>query len=219
MAGRRRYSDHRRPSGGPGWKFAGVLAACFLVAFLAVFFWRGDAPRAPIGSGPEPVEIADAPDRETLIRQRWPDTPARLEADQPAVGASGGASSGPAPSAGAEDALQARFARCSGPVRETCVVDGDTFWYRGTKIRVADIDAPEIANPGCRREAQLGERATRRLTALLNQGAFSLERVGRDTDRFGRTLREVRRGGVSLGERLVAEGLAERWGGPRIAWC
>src|SRR5690348_2051031 len=31
------------------------------------------------------------------------------------------------------------FERCSGPERSTCVVDGDTFWLEGTKIRIADI--------------------------------------------------------------------------------
>lgn len=119
------------------------------------------------------------------------------------------------------DAESASFARCSGPVRTTCVVDGDTFWYRGTKFRVADIDAPEVSRPGCAREAALGEEATARLTALLNAGAFTLARApgSPDTDRYGRTLREVRRGGESVGDTLVAEGLAERWGGPRVAWC
>ena len=31
------------------------------------------------------------------------------------------------------------FERCSGPERSTCVLDGDTFWLEGTKIRIADI--------------------------------------------------------------------------------
>ena len=119
------------------------------------------------------------------------------------------------------DAERTSFGRCSGPVRTTCVVDGDTFWYQGTKIRVADIDAPEVSRPGCAREAALGEEATARLTALLNEGAFTLARAtgSPDTDRYGRTLREVHRGGASVGATLVDEGLAEEWGGPRIAWC
>lgn len=32
---------------------------------------------------------------------------------------------------------------CAGPIRANCVVDGDTFWFEGTKISVADIDAPD----------------------------------------------------------------------------
>ena len=117
------------------------------------------------------------------------------------------------------DAEHASFARCSGPARTTCVVDGDTFWYQGTKIRVADIDAPEVSRPGCAREAALGEEATARLTALLNEGAFTLASVDRDRDPYGRLLRTVTRDGTSLGAVLVREGLAEEWRGRRSGWC
>jgi micrococcal nuclease len=113
----------------------------------------------------------------------------------------------------------ASFAACTGPVRVTCVVDGDTFWYRGTKIRIADINAPELGKPGCAREAQLAAAATRRLTALLNAGPFSLATEGRETDRYGRALRMVMRGGTSLGTVLEREGLAEHWQGRRGDWC
>lgn len=49
----------------------------------------------------------------------------------------------------------AQFSIC-GSVRRTCVVDGDTFWLDGVKIRIADIDTPEIGQPQCDREYQLG---------------------------------------------------------------
>ena len=117
------------------------------------------------------------------------------------------------------DGERALFTRCEGSGRVTCVVDGDTIWYRGTKIRIADINTPEISRPSCAHEADLGERATLRLTALLNAGGFTLERDGRDEDRYGRKLRVVTRGGRSLGEVLVTEGLAERWQGRRSSWC
>ncbi len=113
----------------------------------------------------------------------------------------------------------AAFARCEGPDRVTCVVDGDTFWYRGLKIRIADINAPELGHPSCLREARLAETATRRLTDLLNAGPFTLATGERDTDRYGRALRVVLRGGRSLGEVLEREGLAERWQGHRGDWC
>jgi len=99
------------------------------------------------------------------------------------------------------------------------VVDGDTFWYRGLKVRIADINAPELSHPGCAYEAQLAEAATRRLTQLLNAGPFSLEVEGRETDRYGRALRVVMRGGKSLGAVLEREGLAEHWRGRRSDWC
>lgn len=111
------------------------------------------------------------------------------------------------------------FGRCSGPIRINCVVDGDTFWLKGTKYRIADINTPEVSNPACSFEAELGERATARLIGLLNGGGFSLQNADRDEDKYGRKLRVVTRGGASLGEALVSEGLAERWSGRRRNWC
>ena len=119
----------------------------------------------------------------------------------------------------AVDREAAQFTACSGPVRVTCVVDGDTIWYGGVKIRIADINTPEVSNPGCASETQLGARATDRLVELLNAGPFSLEPIDREQDAYGRTLRIVTRGGTSLGETLVSEGLAERWQGWRRDWC
>ena len=115
--------------------------------------------------------------------------------------------------------LAATFALCAEGPRTTCVVDGDTFWLNGEKVRIADINAPETHSAGCPAEQQLGDRATWRLIALLNAGPFTLEIEGRATDRYGRALRVVKRGGRSLGSQLVREGLAEPWRGRRSNWC
>jgi endonuclease YncB( thermonuclease family) len=104
-------------------------------------------------------------------------------------------------------------------VRVSCVVDGDTFWYRGAKIRIADINAPEVSTPHCAAEARLGARATTRLAELLNAGAFTLEPTDRAHDSYGRKLFTVTRAGASLGASLEAEGLAEHWRGYRGDWC
>jgi endonuclease YncB( thermonuclease family) len=112
-----------------------------------------------------------------------------------------------------------RFTICHEGGGTNCVVDGDTAWIDGTKVRVLDIDAPETHPPRCPREAELGARATRRLTELLNEGAFELEVGGRDRDRHGRSLRRLVRNGRSLGDVLVSEGLARPYGGGRRPWC
>lgn len=117
------------------------------------------------------------------------------------------------------DRLRASFSNCSGAIRVNCVVDGDTFWFRGIKIRIAGIDAPELFPPRCERERELGEAAKKRLRELLNADRFSLEAVSREKDRYGRVLRNVYRGGYSLGDVLVREGLARRLRGPRQGWC
>ena len=115
--------------------------------------------------------------------------------------------------------LAASFALCAEGPRTTCVVDGDTFWLNGEKVRIADINAPETHSAGCAEEQALGDKATRRLINLLNAGPFELVTEGRTTDRYGRALRVIRRGGQSLGGELVREGLAEPWRGRRSDWC
>ena len=120
----------------------------------------------------------------------------------------------------AQSIVITRFAKCSAGVRKNCVVDGDTLWINGEKVRVADIDTPEISTPKCASELALGKRATRRLIELVNEGPFQLQAwPGRDTDRYGRKLRVLVRDGRSLGDRLVSEGLARTWSGRREPWC
>lgn len=123
------------------------------------------------------------------------------------------------PSAWMADTLQASFRPCGSGRRITCVVDGDTIWLEGTKIRIADINTPETSNPDCAAEKALGDKATLRLLQLLNQAPFDLASVDRDEDRYGRKLRIITRGGESLGDQLVREGLAEEWNGRRRNWC
>ena len=119
------------------------------------------------------------------------------------------------------DTLSAHFAKCGGWAgREACVVDGDTIWFRGEKIRLADYNTPETFEAKCEYERDLGNRATARFTQLLNAGPFMLTpNPVRTHDRYGRALFTVTRGGQSLGDVLVAEGLAEVWTGRRQEWC
>jgi endonuclease YncB( thermonuclease family) len=98
------------------------------------------------------------------------------------------------------------------------VIDGDTFEHDGERIRIADIDTPELRGQ-CAEEQRLARAATARLRVLLAQGDFELRRLGRDEDRYGRKLRIVVRHGRSLGDTLVAEGLARTWTGRREPWC
>ncbi|MEM5516613.1 thermonuclease family protein [Henriciella sp. AS95] len=112
------------------------------------------------------------------------------------------------------------FSTCSGNVRLNCVVDGDTIWAHGDKIRLADIDAPEVFSPDCPSEKELGQKATIRLAALLNQGQVELRTSGsRDRDKYGRLLRVATVDGRSVGQILISEGLAYRWGNHQQGWC
>jgi micrococcal nuclease len=112
------------------------------------------------------------------------------------------------------------FVLCARSRRPNCVVDGDTIRVGGIKIRLEDIDAPEVFSPRCPSELARGNRATARLLELINEGPFELVRTGtRDRDRYGRELRTLERDGRSLGAILVAEGLARPWDGARHPWC
>ena len=122
----------------------------------------------------------------------------------------------PEPAAATE---RATFPLCREANGQTCVIDGDTFRYRGMTVRIADIDTPEVFDYDCVSEKALGERATRRLQALMNAGPFALEPIGRDEDVYGRKLRIITRGGQSVGMTLVAEGFARKWDGARRGWC
>ncbi|WP_071208385.1 thermonuclease family protein [Agrobacterium vitis] len=119
----------------------------------------------------------------------------------------------------ANDSLSGSFSICGDSRRVNCVVDGDTFWIQGEKIRVADIDTPELSPPRCAAERIKGEAAKARLRVLLSAGPFSMSAGLRDEDKYGRKLRTVTRNGQSLGEILVGEGLARRWDGARRGWC
>lgn len=112
-----------------------------------------------------------------------------------------------------------QFAVC-GMLRSTCVIDGDTFWLDREKLRIADIDTPEISKPRCDWEYDRGIEARDRLVSLLNAGPFELQPiVDRDEDQYGRKLRVITRDGASLGDQLVSEGLARTWTGRREPWC
>ncbi len=117
------------------------------------------------------------------------------------------------------DSQSASFSICGDSRHINCVVDGDTFWFEGEKIRIADIDTPELSPPRCEAERTKGEEAKTRLLALLNAGTFSLSPGLRDEDKYGRKLRTVTRAGRSVGSTLVYEGLARRWDGERHGWC
>jgi endonuclease YncB( thermonuclease family) len=114
----------------------------------------------------------------------------------------------------------AQFHICGWPNTQNCVVDGDTIHYAGDKIRLLDIDAPEIHGYKCPSEKVLGERAKSRLLELMNEGSFELVAAGaRDRDAYGRKLRRIMRHSQSLGDVLIAEGLASPWEGHHHYWC
>jgi endonuclease YncB( thermonuclease family) len=174
-------------------------------------------PRLPQGQPAGDVEWA-ARGRSPVIATPGTD---RGEATQPGL---------PRSSSAGNDALRLRSGRAVAGVRASfgyckwgggtnCVVDGDTFWIGGQKVRIADIDAPETHDYRCRSELELGERAARDLQALLNSGAVTMTSIDRDRDVYGRLLRNVSVNGQDVGEALISAGVARAYGRGRRPWC
>jgi endonuclease YncB( thermonuclease family) len=130
-----------------------------------------------------------------------------------------GWSSEPALTASGQAAVRASFHQCKWGGGTNCVVDGDTIYLEGQKIRIAGIDAPETHDYGCPEELALGDRATDRLQSLLNGGAVTLSSIDRDEDVYGRKLRDVAVDGNDVGDTLISEGLVRAYGGGRRSWC
>ena len=111
-------------------------------------------------------------------------------------------------------ALLAAAVLCLSPT----VHDGDTIRCGREKVRIANIDAPELPDsPKChdRRASyawcdyRAAEASRAALVRLLSRGRVMIERLG--TDPYGRTLATVSVGGVDAGDYLISQGLAKPW--------
>jgi endonuclease YncB( thermonuclease family) len=109
---------------------------------------------------------------------------------------------------------------------EVRVWDGDSIRLGMTSdaeaIRIRSIDAPEISEPACPREALAAAEARDRLAELLQAGPIAIQRTGRD--RYGRTLADLEVAGADIGSAMIAEGLVLPYGPDRRAaarsrWC
>jgi len=105
---------------------------------------------------------------------------------------------------------------------DTCrfikVHDGDTIRCGTERVRLLDIDAPELpGSPKCEgyRAARAwcdfdtGYKSRDALREFLAQGPVGLHRQGKD--KYGRTLAVVEVNGQSAGQYLISLGLARPW--------
>lgn len=102
------------------------------------------------------------------------------------------------------------------------VVDGDTIRVAGERIRIANIDTPEMPpRSRCAAEAILAGRAKSNLEAMVAQAyeAHFIPSLGRERDAYGRLLGRVELDGVDVGRAQLEAGLAQRWMGQHAQWC
>ena len=112
-----------------------------------------------------------------------------------------------------------RLSHLPGSHRVSCIVDGDTLWFQGTKYRLYGIDTPEKApNHKCAQEGLWARQATMRLQEIMSGGPFTISTHGKD--RYGRTLARFHVWGSTAGQILLDEGLARPYAGRRRrGWC
>ncbi|MBH0115153.1 thermonuclease family protein [Novosphingobium sp. YJ-S2-02] len=110
--------------------------------------------------------------------------------------------------------LAAAGFNCSSPK----IHDGDTLRCERERIRIADIDAPELpGSPSCSRTKRLahwcdyalGKASRDALIRFVGNAPVTITRLG--TDRYGRTLARVSVRGRDVGQFLVSQRLARAW--------
>lgn len=110
----------------------------------------------------------------------------------------------------------AGFPICKGGHRVTCVVDGDTFWLKGEKVRPEGYDSPEMGGPKCSGPAAGAAEARGALAQLLASGTIELERHGKSYDR---TLARVTVDGQDIADVMIRAGYGRRYVPGEKPWC
>lgn len=103
------------------------------------------------------------------------------------------------------------FAFCGRSGLNNCVADGNTFWLKGEKMKLAGIDVPQTDQARCLEERQRGFTAKVRLRDMLNSGGFQVASAGGAST--------LSRSGISFADQLVREGLARPAGARNQSWC
>ncbi|WFS02179.1 thermonuclease family protein [Rhizobium tumorigenes] len=199
------------------------LAVATVLAIVGYDHWQSIKPEvttlakgtvaAPVVAAfPSPVARPQAP--ATRAADNSPVPPAPIPVAMPV----------PMPSPQPASALSAAsvsesFGLCGQGTHINCVFDGSTFWVRGTRIRIADIDTPTLGPSRCVEEERRANAAKLRLLSLLNAGPFTLQPASSTAEPAGTTQRRVLRAGQSFGDTLVREGLAHRRMDRPVSWC
>ncbi len=98
------------------------------------------------------------------------------------------------------------------------VHDGDTIRCGAERIRIENIDAPELeGSPKCEDyrstnawcDFEAGRRSRAALQSFLAGGRIEVSRHGKD--KYGRTLARLTINGKDAGDYLVSQGLAKPW--------
>lgn len=113
--------------------------------------------------------------------------------------------------------INTSFDACSGSARAAaCVLSPREFSYGNRTYHLSDIRTPDGQFPACDAEQQLAGKAQRTFIGILNGGAFESLPDPSDSDPAARILM---RDGVSIGQIMIAKGVAQPWAPKPYNWC
>ena len=100
------------------------------------------------------------------------------------------------------------------------VIDGDTLAFGRERVRIANLDAPDVGSHAhCALEQRRGEAARAFALSVMRRAAVVqvVDRQGRD--RYGRTLARVMIDDRDFGRVMIAAGHGRPWRGRSSDWC
>ena len=100
------------------------------------------------------------------------------------------------------------------------VIDGDTIDVRGERIRVVNLDAPDVGSHAkCSLEEQRGQAAKTYAIAIVREAdeVGLADREG--LDRYGRSLARVTLDGEDFAAMMIAAGNGRPWRDRSSNWC
>lgn len=117
-------------------------------------------------------------------------------------------------------ALGAILVIATAATRMPYVIDGDTLAFGHERVRIVNLDAPDVgSHASCAQEERLGQAARSYARALIRR-ADSIAIIGREgQDRYGRTLARVLVNGRDFGEIMIATNHGRPWRGRSSDWC
>ena len=104
--------------------------------------------------------------------------------------------------------------------RSPYAIDGDTLIFGRERVRIANLDAPDVGRHAhCAHEQRLGE-AARSFARSLVRNARRIDVVEREgRDRYGRTIARVLIDGRDFAQIMIQTGHGRPWRGRSSNWC
>lgn len=100
------------------------------------------------------------------------------------------------------------------------VIDGDTLAFGRERVRIANLDAPDVGSHAhCALEQRRGEAARAFARSVIRRAAVVQVVDRQGLDRYGRTLARVMVDDRDFGRVMIAAGHGRPWRGRSSDWC